>query len=101
VIQGIVRDSTGGVLPETLITARNIAVGTSRTCITSMEGFFTAIQLPVGMYEITAQRMKFADVMITGITVNVGQTRSIEGAETIIYIELLRSGCPGHQSLTI
>lgn len=78
VIQGIVRDSTGGVLPETLITARNIAVGTSRTCITSMEGFFTAIQLPVGMYEITAQRMKFADVRITGITVNVGQIRSIE-----------------------
>ncbi len=78
VIQGIVRDSTGGVLPETLITARNIEIGMTRTCATSVEGFFTAAQLPVGTYEITAQRLKFADIRITGITVTVGQTRSIE-----------------------
>jgi hypothetical protein len=78
VIQGVVRDSTGGVLPETLITARHIEVGTSRTCRTSTEGFFTAALLPAGTYEITAQRTSFADIRIIGIEVNVGQTRSIE-----------------------
>lgn len=78
VIQGVVRDVTGGVLPETLIMARHLGIGITRTCRASAEGFFTVAQLPVGTYEITAHRTSLADVRITGITVNNGQTRSLE-----------------------
>ncbi|MBN1566359.1 MAG: carboxypeptidase regulatory-like domain-containing protein, partial [Acidobacteria bacterium] len=77
-IQGVVRDVTGGVLPETLIMARHVEMGITRTCPTSAEGFFTITQLPVGRYEITARRTSFTDVRITGIIVNIGQVRSIE-----------------------
>lgn len=77
-IQGVVRDVTGGVLPETLIMARHIEMGITRTCHTSAEGFFTIPQLPVGRYEITVQRASFAEMRITGIIVNIGQIRSIE-----------------------
>jgi hypothetical protein len=78
VIQGVVRDVTGGVLPETLIMARHLGIGITRTCRASAEGIFTVAQLPVGTYEITAHRTSLADVRITGITVNNGQTRSLE-----------------------
>ena len=78
VIQGVVRDVTGGVLPETLIIARHLGIGITRTCRVSAKGFFTFVLLPVGTYEITAHRARFADVRITDITVNIGQTRSLE-----------------------
>ncbi|MBN1570730.1 MAG: carboxypeptidase regulatory-like domain-containing protein [Acidobacteria bacterium] len=78
IIQGVVRDVTGGVLPETLIMAKHLGIGITRTCRASAEGFFTVALLPVGTYEITAHRTSLADVRITDITVHNGQTRSLD-----------------------
>jgi hypothetical protein len=77
-IQGVVRDVTGGVLPETLIMARHLGIGITRTCRASAEGYFTVVLLPIGTYEITAHRTNFTKVRISNITVNIGQTRSLE-----------------------
>jgi hypothetical protein len=78
VIQGVVRDVTGGVLPDTLIMAKHLGIGITRTCRASAEGFFTVAQLPAGTYEISAHRTSLAGMRITGITVNNGQTRSLD-----------------------
>jgi hypothetical protein len=77
-IQGVVRDVTGSVLPQTLIMARHLEIGITRTSRASAEGYFAVVLLPVGTYEITAHRTNFTDVRITIITVNIGQIRSLE-----------------------
>jgi hypothetical protein len=77
-IEGVVRDSTGAVLPGVTVTLRNLGIGISRTYRTSNEGLFTAPLLLVGPYEILAQLPSFSTVKMSGITVNVGQDRYVE-----------------------
>src|SRR5262245_41191997 len=60
---------------------------------TSPEGYFTLPLLPVGTYELSARFRGFAAVKKTGITVAVGQTRSVDimlkpsAVETSIEVE--------------
>lgn len=78
VIQGVVRDSTGGVLQDTTVSVRHLETGISRICRTSAEGLFTATLLPVGIYELSVERKSFSQTRISGIPIAIGQTRSIE-----------------------
>ncbi|MBN1569191.1 MAG: TonB-dependent receptor [Acidobacteria bacterium] len=78
IIQGVVRDSTRGVLPGAEVTVKHLETGISRSCYTSAEGLFTAALLPVGIYELSVERKSFAQVRISGVWVTIGQTRSIE-----------------------
>lgn len=78
VIQGVVRDSTGGVLPAATVSVKHLETGISRICRTSAEGLFTATLLPVGIYELLVKRNSFSQIRISGIPIAVGQTRSIE-----------------------
>ncbi len=63
---------------ETLIMARHLGIGITRTCRASTEGVFTVAQLPAGTYEITAHRASLAAVRITDIAVSNDQTRHLE-----------------------
>jgi hypothetical protein len=78
VIHGAIRDPTGVALPGVTITLRHLGIGISRTYHTSAAGLFTAVLLPAGAYELSAQLMNFATVRTTGITVTVGQVRSVK-----------------------
>ena len=52
IIEGVVRDSTGAVLPGVTLTLRHLGIGISRTYRTSNEGLFTAALLPIGSYDV-------------------------------------------------
>ena len=52
-ISGVVRDSTGAVVPETAVTVRQIETGLTRTAETGVNGGYTVPALPVGPYELT------------------------------------------------
>src|SRR5262245_26098423 len=93
VIEGTVRDETGAVLPGVIIRLTHLGIGISRVARTSPEGYFTLPLLPVGAYELSARFRGFAAVKKTGITVAVGQTRSVDimlkpsAVETSIEVE--------------
>ena len=72
-ISGFVRDSTGAVIPGTAVTAKHTETGLTRTAQTSEEGSYTMPSLPVGSYEVTAEKPGFKQQVRRGITLVVAQ----------------------------
>jgi Carboxypeptidase regulatory-like domain len=72
-ISGLVRDTTGAVLPGVNITAKNVDSGLTRTTISSENGGYNLPALPVGPYELTTDLPGFKQQVRRGITLVVGQ----------------------------
>src|SRR5881396_231138 len=72
-ISGVVHDTTGAVIPGTTVTAKHVETGLTRTVQTNEEGGYTMPQLPVGSYEVTAEKPGFRQQVRSGITLVVAQ----------------------------
>src|SRR5437762_1548400 len=72
-ISGFVRDSTGAVIPRTTVTAKHTETGLTRSVQTSEEGSYAMPALPVGDYEVTAEKPGFKAQVRQGITLVVAQ----------------------------
>src|SRR3989442_359118 len=55
VIQGVVVDETGGVIPGARVTLLHTETGFRRELTTDEEGRFTALLMPLGPYKITVE----------------------------------------------
>jgi hypothetical protein len=73
-IEGVVVDASGGVLPGVMVEVRNVGTNLTRTLQTDMEGRFTALQLPPGLYKVTFTLSGFATLVQDGVVVNIGQS---------------------------
>ena len=58
-IVGTVKDMSGGVLPGAQVTVKQTETGLTRTAATDAAGNFSMTSLPVGRYELTAEKMGF------------------------------------------
>src|SRR5207245_3494634 len=67
-ISGVVHDTTGAVIPGTIVTAKHTETGLTRTVQTSEEGSYTMPSLSVGSYEVTAGKLGFKQQVQQGIT---------------------------------
>ncbi len=76
-IEGIVRDTTGAALPGVTVTVTNMDTGTARTSVTSDEGVYRAVLLPLGRYRIVAELQGFKTFEQQGISLSAGQTALI------------------------
>src|SRR5205085_5451731 len=63
-LSGYVRDPAGAVVTGATITARNPAVGVTRTATTNDEGFYKIVQLPPGAYEVTVEAANFKKAVV-------------------------------------
>jgi hypothetical protein len=70
-VTGVVRDPTGAVVPGVSVIARHVETDLTRAAFTSREGNFVLTQLPVGPYELRAEKAGFKPVVVTSITVTV------------------------------
>jgi hypothetical protein len=70
-ISGTVTDQTGGVIPDTTVTALNLDTTVSQTTKTNANGFYNFTALPVGRYEIEILREGFNPYKRTGLVVDV------------------------------
>jgi hypothetical protein len=77
-LQGTVRDSTGAVVPNASVTARNPGTNVTRNATTNDEGFYRIINVPPGDYEITVEAQNFKKAVLTKVTVNIGQAADID-----------------------
>ncbi len=78
VIEGIVTDEGGGVLPGATVTLRNTATNFDKVVVTGVDGSFRALLLPLGPYRITVDLTGFAKLVREGIDLGVGQTINLK-----------------------
>ena len=83
IIEGLVTDATGAVMPGVQIEVRNKDTGFTRSLVTNEAGRYSALLLPVGTYDITAQISGFATVNVTDVLVQIGQQRAVDIAMKI------------------
>ena len=77
-IEGVVRDSDGAVLPGVAIVLKNTATDFERTVVTDNGGRFRAPLLPLGPYTVTASLDGFATIVREGLNLAVGQTMALQ-----------------------
>jgi hypothetical protein len=77
-LQGIVKDSTGAVVANASVTARNPGTNFSRSVTTNDEGFYRIVNLPPGDYEVTVEATNFKKSVLPKVTVTVGQAAELD-----------------------
>jgi hypothetical protein len=70
-ITGVASDQTGAVLPGVSVTITNTNTNISRTVVTNEAGAYTALQLPVGAYQVTFELSGFQTVTLKNIDLHV------------------------------
>lgn len=78
IITGTISDSTGAMIPNATIEAKNRQTGALFQAASSLTGNYTLAQLPAGVYELSTSVSGFKKYVRTGITVNVAQTLRID-----------------------
>ena len=88
-ISGTVTDSSGAVVKGATVTATNNATGESRNATTSDAGFYRIVELPPGVYKVTASASGFktatreAQVSISLVTQSDFQLQVGRVSETV------------------
>jgi hypothetical protein len=70
-ISGTVRDTSGGVIPDAIVTVRSVQTGIPRTVKTNRDGFYAFSNLPVGRYEVTIRQPGFAPFREINLAIGV------------------------------
>src|SRR5437879_11753212 len=66
-ITGTVTDTSGAVLPGTMVSVKHLETGLARGAESDSSGNYTIPSLPVGEYELTGEKMGFQRAWRTGI----------------------------------
>ena len=72
-VVGTVQDTSGAMVPGVAVTVKNLETGATRAVTTDDRGSYRALSLPVGRYEVTAEKAGFKRQVRTGITLVVNQ----------------------------
>ncbi|HYL37917.1 MAG TPA: carboxypeptidase-like regulatory domain-containing protein [Bryobacteraceae bacterium] len=76
-ISGIVQDPSGAAVPNATVRITNLETGLARTVTTNERGSYRAPSLPVGRYEVRAEREGFRTAVQTGISLVVAQEAAV------------------------
>ena len=77
-ISGTVADSTGAVIPNAVVVARNVATGVETRRTSTGSGFYSISPIIPGTYTITVTAKGFSGFQQENIQVNAASTRRIE-----------------------
>ena len=76
-ITGVVRDTSGAVLPGVTVTVTQTDTGFTRTVVTDEAGAWSMPNLPLGPYKLEAMLQGFSTYVQTGIVLQVGATPTL------------------------
>ncbi|HEX4601296.1 MAG TPA: TonB-dependent receptor [Gemmatimonadales bacterium] len=74
IIRGVVSDPAGAPAANARVILHETQTNFTRTLTTDATGNFTGTLLPLGVYDVTARAVGFAEVKRTGVQLSVGQT---------------------------
>lgn len=89
-LSGTVTDSNGAVIPGAKVTVQNEATKVIRQLVTSGSGYFSASELPIGTYDVSAEARGFKTWRGTGIVLNGSDNKTVN-----VHLEV------GAQSATV
>ena len=72
-VLGVVKDSSGAVVPGAALSARNTETGQVRSTVAGQDGSYRLAALQVGSYEVRAEHPGFQTAVRTGLTLTVAQ----------------------------
>jgi len=67
-ISGVVQDSSGAVVPGAVITATQTDIGLTRSVSSGADGDYVMTQLPIGPYQIRAEKTGFKTYVQKGLS---------------------------------
>jgi hypothetical protein len=76
-LSGLVRDSEGAVIPNAKVTALQIATHIIYSGVSSGDGTYTILNLPVGDYKVTAEAPGFKVAVVPVITLQTAETAAL------------------------
>ena len=79
-IEGVVSDTTGGVLPGATVRLSNAATGFVREVVTDEEGRYRGLALPLGTYTIAVEMSGFARGLREDVVLALGRVLRIDFA---------------------
>ncbi|HET7219525.1 MAG TPA: carboxypeptidase-like regulatory domain-containing protein [Vicinamibacterales bacterium] len=82
-IEGIVRDSSGGVLPGATIEARSPSMAGLQTTVTDTGGLYRFPALPPGRYEVSATLQGFQPAKSADVRLELGQVLKVDLAMAV------------------
>ena len=77
-IAGVVRDTSGAVLPGVTVTLTHVDTGSERVVLTNGEGIYNAPFLQIGRYTVKAELSGFGTVVRQNIDVRLNDTRVVD-----------------------
>jgi len=77
-LAGTIQDASGAAIAGATIRVASLETGTPRELLTDNAGRFRALALPVGRYQLTADKSGFQTEKRTGILLVVGQHQELE-----------------------
>src|SRR5438874_2340652 len=77
-LNGTVTDASGAVVPGARVVLIAPATGLSREATAASTGGYNLTGLPIGTYNITFSHAGFETVEIQGLTLSVGQVRTLD-----------------------
>jgi outer membrane receptor protein involved in Fe transport len=86
-LSGVVKDANGALVTGAQVKVTQKTTGTSREAVTNDAGFFVITNLAAGVYELRVRTHGFADKVIPGIDLQVGQTFNLEVPLTVTVQE--------------
>ncbi len=72
-LSGVVTDPAGAAVAGAQVAVKNVNTGEERITVSSRDGRYQVLSLPVGEYEVAAKKPGFSQVIRTGIQLAVGQ----------------------------
>ena len=79
-LNGTVRDASGAVIPNAMVTLRNLDNNRTYTSTSDPSGYYIVPNLPPGPYELTAMFAGFEKFVQSGVRLTVGQTATVDVA---------------------
>jgi hypothetical protein len=73
-----VTDATGAIVPGAVLVVRNVATNQTQQLETKDSGSVSFPFLKPGTYQLTVRKSHFADVVVTGLVLNVGDNRHLD-----------------------
>src|ERR1700686_1974872 len=81
-LSGTVSDPNGGGVPKASVVITNVATGVDREVTTNSDGFYTAVNLVAGTYQLKVTATGFNPEETTGIVMTVGGQKTLDAPHT-------------------